>query len=380
MAMFFVLSVSAQRLRVGEQSSGMKFYDFKVKNDVEQDVSLSEYKGKVLLIVNTATRCGFTPQYKELEALYEKYHAEGLEILDFPCNQFGEQAPGTIQEIHQFCTANFDIQFSQFDKIDVNGASESPLFTYLKSQKGFSGFDLNDKTGKFMDEMLRKQDADYDKKSDIKWNFTKFLVSRDGRVLRRYEPTDKISIIEADIQMEVNPVLSTIMARRSIRKYLDKPVEHEKLEVIARAGINAPSGMNRQPWIVRVVEDQKLIADVNEVYKKANPEQVKRDKNFKNMFRNAPNLICVCTPTNGGDLDAGLLGENMMLAAQSMDLGTCCLGGPVRWLNTNADAKFFLDRLDIPEGYKLNYILAIGYPDEQPEAKPRDASKVKYIK
>ena len=378
--MFFVLSVSAQRLRVGEQSSGMKFYDFKVKNDVEQDVSLSEYKGKVLLIVNTATRCGFTPQYKELEALYEKYHAEGLEILDFPCNQFGEQAPGTIQEIHQFCTANFDIQFPQFDKIDVNGASESPLFTYLKSQKGFSGFDLNDKTGKFMDEMLRKQDADYDKKSDIKWNFTKFLVSRDGRVLRRYEPTDKISIIEADIQMEVNPVLSTIMARRSIRKYLDKPVEHEKLEVIARAGINAPSGMNRQPWIVRVVEDQKLIADVNEVYKKANPEQVKRDKNFKNMFRNAPNLICVCTPTNGGDLDAGLLGENMMLAAQSMDLGTCCLGGPVRWLNTNADAKFFLDRLDIPEGYKLNYILAIGYPDEQPEAKPRDASKVKYIK
>ena len=380
MAMFFVLSVSAQRLRVGEQSSGMKFYDFKVKNDVEQDVSLSEYKGKVLLIVNTATRCGFTPQYKELEALYEKYHAEGLEILDFPCNQFGEQAPGTIQEIHQFCTANFDIQFPQFDKIDVNGASESPLFTYLKSQKGFSGFDLNDKTGKFMDEMLRKQDADYDKKSDIKWNFTKFLVSRDGRVLRRYEPTDKISIIEADIQMEVNPVLSTIMARRSIRKYLDKPVEHEKLEVIARAGINAPSGMNRQPWIVRVVEDQKLIANVNEVYKKANPEQVKRDKNFKNMFRNAPNLICVCTPTNGGDLDAGLLGENMMLAAQSMDLGTCCLGGPVRWLNTNADAKFFLDRLDIPEGYKLNYILAIGYPDEQPEAKPRDASKVKYIK
>ena len=380
MAMFFVLSVSAQRLRVGEQSSGMKFYDFKVKNDVEQDVSLSEYKGKVLLIVNTATRCGFTPQYKELEALYEKYHAEGLEILDFPCNQFGEQAPGTIQEIHQFCTANFDIQFPQFDKIDVNGANESPLFTYLKSQKGFSGFDLNNKTGKFMDEMLRKQDADYDKKSDIKWNFTKFLVSRDGRVLRRYEPTDKISIIEADIQMEVNPVLSTIMARRSIRKYLDKPVEHEKLEVIARAGINAPSGMNRQPWIVRVVEDQKLIADVNEVYKKANPEQVKRDKNFKNMFRNAPNLICVCTPTNGGDLDAGLLGENMMLAAQSMDLGTCCLGGPVRWLNTNADAKFFLDRLDIPEGYKLNYILAIGYPDEQPEAKPRDASKVKYIK
>ena len=368
--MMSVLSMSAQGI-----------YDISVKDDLGNDVSLADYKGKVLLIVNTATRCGFTPQYDELEALYEKYHAQGFEILDFPCNQFGEQAPGTIEEIHQFCTMNFNIKFPQFDKIDVNGANESPLFTYLKAQKGFSGFDLNDQRGKFMDEMLRKQDADYDKKSDIKWNFTKFLVSRDGRVVKRYEPTDKMTDVDADIVMEMNPVLSNIMARRSVRKYLDKPVEHEKLEVIVRAGINAPSGMNRQPWIVRVVEDQQLIADVNEVFKRNNSEQVARDPNFKNMFRNAPNLICVCTPAEGGgELDAGLLGENMMLAAQAMGLGTCCLGGPVRFLNTNADARFFLDRLDIPEGYKLNYILAIGYPDEQPEAKPRDASKVQYIK
>ena len=369
MAMVSVLTLSAQSI-----------YDFKVINDVDQEVSLSEYKGKVLLIVNTATRCGFTPQYKELEALYEKYRSEGLEILDFPCNQFGQQAPGTIQEIHQFCSINFDIQFPQFDKIEVNGANEAPLYTWLKAQKGFSGFDVNDQRGKFMDEMLRKQDADYDKKSDIKWNFTKFLVSRDGRVLKRYEPTDKMSDIEADICMEVNPVLSSIMARRSIRKYLDKPVEHEKLEVIVRAGINAPSGVNRQPWIVRVVEDQKLIADVTEVYKQENAEQVKRDKGFKNMFRNAPNIICVCTPANGGgELDAGLLGENIMLAAQSMGLGTCCLGGPVRFLLSNEKCKFFLDRLDIPTDYKLNYIIAIGYPDEHPNAKPRDASKVKFI-
>ena len=368
-AIMSALSMSAQGI-----------YDISVKDDLGNDVSLADYKGKVLLIVNTATRCGFTPQYDELEALYEKYHAQGFEILDFPCNQFGEQAPGTIEEIHQFCTMNFNIKFPQFDKIDVNGANESPLFTYLKAQKGFGGFDLNDQRGKFMDEMLRKQDADYDKKSDIKWNFTKFLVSRDGRVVKRYEPTDKMTDVDADIMMEMNPVLSNIMARRSVRKYLDKPVEHEKLEVIVRAGINAPSGMNRQPWIVRVVEDQQLIADVNEVFKRNNPEQVARDQNFKNMFRNAPNLICVCTPAEGGgELDAGLLGENMMLAAQAMGLGTCCLGGPVRFLNTNADARFFLDRLDIPEGYKLNYILAIGYPDEQPEAKPRDVSKVKYI-
>lgn len=369
-AMMGVLTLSAQSI-----------YDIKVKDDAGQDVSLAKYKDKVLLIVNTATRCGFTPQYKELEALYEKYGKDGLEILDFPCNQFGEQAPGTIQEIHTFCTSNFDIHFPQFDKIEVNGANEHPLYTFLKSQKGFGGFDINDQRGKMMDGMLRKQDADYDKKSDIKWNFTKFLVSRDGKVLKRYEPTDPMSDIEADIQIEVNPVLSNIMARRSVRKYLDKPVEHEKLEILVKCGINAPSGVNRQPWIVRVVEDQKLIAEVTEVYKQANAEQVKRDKDFKNMFRNAPNLICVCTPANGGgELDAGLLGENIMLAAQSMGLGTCCLGGPVRFLLSNEKAKFFIERLDIPSDYKLNYIIAVGYPDEQPDAKPRDASKVKFIK
>ena len=357
------------------------FYDIKVTNDAGQEVSLGDYRGQVLLIVNTATRCGFTPQYEELESLYEKYHAAGLEILDFPCNQFGQQAPGTISEIHQFCTANFNIQFPQFDKIDVNGPNASPLFTFLKAQQGFGGFDSADERGKFMDQMLRRQDADYDKKADIKWNFTKFLVSRDGRVVRRFEPTDKMSNVEMAIEAELNPVVGAIMARRSVRKYLDRPVEHEKLMTLARCAINAPSGMNAQPWLVRVVEDQKLINDVTEVYKKANAEQVKRDADFKNMFRNAPNLICVCTPAKGGgQLDAGLLGENVMLAAHALGLGTCCLGGPVRFLKSNADARFFLERLDIPADYELNYIIAVGYPDEQPEARQRDASKVKFIK
>ena len=352
LAVASVLSVSAQNI-----------YDIKVKDDAGKDVSLSDYKGKVLLIVNTATRCGFTPQYKELEALYEKYRAEGLEILDFPCNQFGQQAPGSIEEIHQFCTANFAIQFPQFDKIDVNGANESPLFTYLKARKGFSGFDTTDQRGKMMDGMLRKQDAEYDKKSDIKWNFTKFLVSRDGRVVKRYEPTEKISDVEADICMELNPILSTIMARRSVRKYIDKPVEHEKLETVALAGINAPSARNWQNWAVRIIEDQKLMADV------------------KDMCRNAPNLICVCAPADGKfDLDAGLLGENMMLAAQSLGLGTCIQTGPVSFLTTDEKAKAFRNSLDIPDGYKLLFIIAIGYPDEQPDARPRDASKVKFIK
>lgn len=180
--------------------SAQEIYDITVKNAGGNATTLSEYKGKVMLIVNTATHCGFTPQYKELEALYEKYRDQGLEILDFPCNQFGEQAPGTIEEIHQFCSANFNIQFPLFDKVEVNGRNEAPLYTYLKLQQGFGGFDLDDRLGALLDRMLRQQDADYDKNPDIKWNFTKFLVSRDGKVLKRYEPTAKISDIEADIK------------------------------------------------------------------------------------------------------------------------------------------------------------------------------------
>ncbi len=163
--LFFSLIATACVLTLSAQG----IYDFKVKDGAGQEVSLSDYKGKVLLIVNTATRCGFTPQYKELEAMYEKYRDVGLEILDFPCNQFGQQAPGTIQEINQFCSVNFNIRFPQFDKIEVNGTNEHPLYTWLKAG------------------------------NDIKWNFTKFLVSRDGRVLKRYEPTDKMADIEADI-------------------------------------------------------------------------------------------------------------------------------------------------------------------------------------
>lgn len=178
-----------------------------------------------------------------------------------------------------------------------------------------------------------------------------------------------------------NAVTGAILSRRSVRKYLDKPVEHEKLALIARCGINAPNGMNRQPWVVRVVESADFISGVTEIFRKASPEQVARDANFKNMFRNAPNIICVATPKDGsGQLDAGMMGENMMLAAESLGLGTCCLGGPVRFLLTNEECKPYLDRLHIPDDYQLCYILAVGYPDETPAAKPRDASKVEYIK
>ena len=316
--------------------SAQSIYDFNVKDASGQDVSLAAYKGKVLLIVNTATRCGFTPQYHDLEALYQKYHGQGFEILDFPCNQFGQQAPGTIQEIHEFCTANFGIHFPQFDKIDVNGPNAHPLYRWLKEQGGGG---------------------------DIKWNFTKFLISSDGRVIGRYESRDEVGTIESDMQMYMNPVLSTIMARRSVRRYLDTPVDHQLLETVALAGINAPSAMNLQNWAVRIIEDPSIMATV------------------KDLCRNAPNLICVCAPENGRfDLDAGLLGQNMMLAAQALGLGTCIQTGPIRALTTDPKAQAFRDSLDIPADYKLLYVIAIGYPDEQPAAKPRDDSKVKYIR
>jgi len=174
-------------------------YDFTVKDRKGNDVSLSEYRGKVLLIVNTATRCGFTPQYEELEALYKKYQGQGLEILDFPCNQFGQQAPGTEEEIHNFCTLNFGTEFPQFKKIEVNGENELPLYTYLKSQRGFQGFDLNHKIGKLLDEMLSQANPHYRESADIKWNFTKFLINQSGEVVERFEPTTDIQTIETAI-------------------------------------------------------------------------------------------------------------------------------------------------------------------------------------
>ncbi len=153
----------------------MNLYDITVKDNHNEDVSLAQYKGKVLLIVNTATGCGFTPQYEGLEALYKKYQEQGFEILDFPCNQFAGQAPGTDEEIHQFCTLKYNTSFPRFKKINVNGKEESPLYTYLKAQqKGALG-------------------------SRIKWNFTKFLVDREGNVVARFAPTVKPEAIDEKI-------------------------------------------------------------------------------------------------------------------------------------------------------------------------------------
>ena len=170
-------------------------YDLSVTDRTGTAVPLSGYKGKVLLIVNTATGCGFTPQYEDLEKIYSKFRDEGFEILDFPCNQFGQQAPGSAAEIHEFCTSNFDVHFPQFAKIDVNGSHEIALYSYLKREQGFRGFGIGT-MAEAMDKMLKKQDALYASNSDIKWNFTKFLVSREGKVIARFEPTDDMDMVE----------------------------------------------------------------------------------------------------------------------------------------------------------------------------------------
>lgn len=171
-------------------------YDYSVLRADGSELRLSELRGKVILIVNTATACGFTPHYEPLEKMYEAYHDKGLEILDIPCNQFGGQAPGTDEEIHEFCTLHYNTAFPQMKKSDVNGENELPLYTFLKSQQGFKGFDEHPyKT--LLEENFRKADPDFDKKPDIKWNFTKFIVDRNGNVVARFEPTADMAKVEA---------------------------------------------------------------------------------------------------------------------------------------------------------------------------------------
>ena len=167
----------------------MSIYDFKVKAQDGSEVPLSDYKGKVLLVVNTATDCGFTPQYDELQDLYDDYKEQGLEILDFPCNQFGGQAPGDDEEIHSFCTGRYGITFPQFSKVDVNGENAIPLFKWLTENTSFEGFGMSP-MGLMLSGVVKKTDKDYKNNGNVKWNFTKFLIGRDGNIVARFEPTD----------------------------------------------------------------------------------------------------------------------------------------------------------------------------------------------
>ena len=163
-------------------------YDFTVKDRSGKEISLSEYQGKVLLIVNTATGCGFTPHYEPLEAMYKEMKDQGFEILDFPCNQFANQAPGDAEEIHQFCTLKFGTEFPQFAKIDVNGETADPLFAFLATEKPFAGFGKGVKN-KMLEKFSNMNNKAFGEKAYIKWNFTKFLIDREGKVIERFEPT-----------------------------------------------------------------------------------------------------------------------------------------------------------------------------------------------
>ena len=176
-----------------------------------------------------------------------------------------------------------------------------------------------------------------------------------------------------------NAVIEAIMNRRSIRMYKDMPVEREKLRLIAECGVNAPNGMNSQPWELRIVDDIEMIDAISDSYRRDNPEAVERDPNFKNMFRNAPAVIFIAVPESESGLNAGLLGENICLSAYSLGLGTVCLGGPVGYLKNSEAGKAFLERLDFSDGYDLLYMIGVGYPDESPEAKPRDLSKIRFV-
>ena len=178
-------------------------YDFSVKDRKGNDVRLSDYAGKVLLIVNTATGCGFTPHYEPLEAMYKEFREQGFEILDFPCNQFANQAPGSEDEIHSFCTLKFGTEFPQFKKIDVNGENADPLFAYLATEKPFAGF------GKGLKNVMLRKFTDmnnkaFGDKAYIKWNFTKFLVDREGKVVARFEPTVDMKDVRAAVEQELN--------------------------------------------------------------------------------------------------------------------------------------------------------------------------------
>ena len=177
----------------------MGIYEYSIKDGKGNDVPLSDYKGKVILIVNSATTCGFTPQYNELQEMYSRYNSQGFEIIDIPCNQFGGQAPGTDEEIAGFCSLKFGTTFPQMQKSDVNGENELPLYGFLKSQKGFEGLGKGAKAIA-LTAFLKTKYPNFKTSPDIKWNFTKFLIDREGNVIERFEPTVDMKVIEEEIQ------------------------------------------------------------------------------------------------------------------------------------------------------------------------------------
>ena len=194
-----ILTILAAICAIACTNDMTTIYDFSAETNRGEELSFSQYKGKVLLIVNTASKCGFTPQYDGLEALYQKYSDQGFVVVGFPCDQFGHQEPGTNEEIEEFCRLNHGVTFPLMAKSDVNGENANEIFKWLYSEKPFEGFGDSD-TGKFMDGMLSRQDPDYASNPDIKWNFTKFLIDRKGRVVARFEPVVTPEQLESEIE------------------------------------------------------------------------------------------------------------------------------------------------------------------------------------
>ena len=177
----------------------MSIYDYTVPTPAGEEIPLSQYQGKVLMIVNTATGCGFTPHYKDIEDIYEKCHEKGFEVIDVPCNQFAGQTPGTDDEIHEFCTLKFGTEFPQFAKIDVNGETADPLFAYLAAEKPFEGFGKGVRNA-MLNKFAKMNNKQFGDKTYIGWNFTKFLVGRDGKVIARFEPTEDMKNVRAAVE------------------------------------------------------------------------------------------------------------------------------------------------------------------------------------
>ena len=192
--------------------------------------------------------------------------------------------------------------------------------------------------------------------------------------------TPQVSENRADVTSTSHAVIRTIMSRRSIRQYKPQAVNRDTMQIILDCGINAPNGMNKQSWEVRIVDNPEFINGITEIYKKENPKAAE-DPKFKNMFRNAPTVAFIAHDPSYdcSQIDCGLLGENMILSAWSMGIGSCCMAGPVRFINDSPAMAPYLKRLDFPEGYRLLYCIAFGYPDETPAAKPRNAAKVRFI-
>ena len=194
-----ILYIMAALCAIACSSSESRIYNFSAESNSGEQVDFADYKGKVLLIVNTASKCGFTPQYDGLEALYQKHKDKGLLVVGFPCDQFGHQEPGSNEEIAEFCRLNYGVTFPLMAKSDVNGENANEIFKWLYSEKPFAGFGEGE-TAQFMDQLLSRQDPDYASNPDIKWNFTKFLIDRKGRVVARFEPVIAPKDIEAEIE------------------------------------------------------------------------------------------------------------------------------------------------------------------------------------